>query len=94
MNKQDKEIYGLLIKLKELGELFNQMVGDLYTGDIADQMNRIIYLEHKHKIIIKWIQPLRRISFLNLNELIEKYEKKERAFRKGNRKHKATTGTV
>lgn len=78
MNKQDKEIYGLLTELKKRGEAFNKMIGDLYPGICADDMNKIMYkLEHKFHINVKWFQPrLRHIEFLNLDELIEKYGRK------------------
>ena len=96
MNKQDKEIYGLLTTLRGLGQAFNQMVGNLYPSICADDMNKIMYkLEHKFHINVKWFQPrLRHIEFLNLDELVEKYEKKEKRNRKGNRTNKAASGTV
>lgn len=96
MNKQDKEIYGLLTELRGLGEAFNKMVGNLYPGICADDMNKIMYkLEHKFHIDVKWFQPsLHHIEFLNLDELVEKYEKKEKQHRKGNMANKATSGTM
>lgn len=92
MNKQDKEIYGLLTELRNLGRAFNQMVGNLYPSIFADDMNKIMYkLGHKFHIEVKWIQPsLHYIEFKNLNKLIEKYEKKEKQHRKGNRANKTS----
>ena len=78
MNKQDKEIYGLLTDLKKRGEVFNKMVGTIYPGICAEDMNKIMYkLEHKFHIDVKWRQPsLHHIEFINLDNLIEKYGNK------------------
>lgn len=91
MNKQDKEIYGLLTTLRGLGQAFNQMVGNLYPSICAREMNEIMYkLEHKHKIKVNWYQPsIDSVRFTNLKDLLEKYEKKEKRNRKGNRTNKA-----
>lgn len=96
MNKKDKEIYGLLTELKGLAQAFNQMIGNLYPGICAREMNEIMYkLEHKHKIKVNWYQPtIDSVRFTNLKDLLEKYENKEKRNRKGNRKDKAAAGTM
>ena len=96
MNKQNKEIYGLLTKLRGLGQAYNQMVGNLYPGICAHEMEEIVYkLEHKHKIKVNWYLPtIGSVSFTNLKDLLEKYENKEKRNRKGNRKDKAAPRTM
>ena len=79
MNKQDKEIYGLLTELRGLGQAFNQMVGTLYPSVCADEMDKIMYkLEHKHKIKVNWYCPTKNsVRFRNLKDLLEKYDSKK-----------------
>jgi uncharacterized protein YeeX (DUF496 family) len=70
-----KEIYDLLIKLRDLSEAFNNMTGYLYSGICADEINEIIEtLKTKYDVNVNYWQPSAgRVSFTNLQSLIEKY---------------------
>jgi hypothetical protein len=71
-----KEIYDLLIKLQNLSEAFNKMGGYLYSSICADEMTVILdKLRDKYNVNVKYYQPIAgRVSFTNLQSLIEKYE--------------------
>ena len=71
-----KEIYGLLIQLRELAKTFNDMTGYLYSGMCADEINEIIEtLKTKYDVKVNYWQPsASRVSFTNLQSLIKKYE--------------------
>ncbi len=71
-----KEIYDLLIKLRDLSEAFNNMTGYLYSGICADEINEIIEtLKNKYDVNVNYWQPYDgRVNFTNLQSLIEKYE--------------------
>ena len=71
-----KEIYDLLIKLRDLSKAFNDMTGYLYSGICADEINEIIEtLKTKYDVNVNYWQPYDgRVSFTNLQSLIEKYE--------------------
>jgi hypothetical protein len=72
-----KEIYDLLIQLRDLAKAFNSMTGYLYSGICADEINEIIdILKNKYDVKVNYWQPSEgRVSFTNLQSLIEKYEK-------------------
>jgi len=72
-----KEIYDLLIQLRDLAKAFNNMVGYLYSGICADEINELIdTLKTKYDVKVNYWQPSEgRVSFTNLQSLIEKYEK-------------------
>ena len=74
--RQKKEIYSLLIKLRDLSDAFNKMGGSLYSGICADEINEIINtLNEKYGVKVSYYQPSAgRVSFTNLQSLIEKYE--------------------
>lgn len=77
VNKEHKtEIYDLLIKLRDLSKAFNNMVGYLYSGICADEINEIIdTLKTKYDVNVNYWQPYAgRVNFTNLQSLIEKYE--------------------
>ena len=71
-----KEIYDLLIKIRDLSEAFNNMGGYLYSSICADEINEIINtLKNKYDVNVNYWQPSDgRVSFTNLQSLIEKYE--------------------
>ena len=81
VNKEYKaEIYGLLIKLRDLSEAFNKMVGSLYSGICADEINELLdILNEKYGVKVSYWQPYAgRVSFTNLQSLIEKYEESDK----------------
>jgi len=71
-----KEIYDLLIKLRDLSKAFNDMTGYLYSSICADEINEIIKtLKTKYDVNVIYWQPCAgMVSFTNLQSLIEKYE--------------------
>ena len=71
-----KEIYDLLIQIRELAKAFNNMTGYLYSGICADEINEIIdTLKTKYDVNVDYWQPSAgRVSFTNLQSLIEKYK--------------------
>ena len=78
--RQKKEIYSLLIKLRDLSDAFNKMGGSLYSGICADEINEIIdTLNEKYGVEVSYYQPFAgRVSFTNLQSLIEKYEESDK----------------
>ena len=77
MVMKDVEILEKLKKLKVEGEVFNQMVGSLYSNIKADEINEIIYdLKENYGIETKvWQCIPGRADFSYVDRLIERYEK-------------------
>lgn len=77
---RDEEIYDLLIELKSLSEAFNRMVGPLYSGICANEMNEILdRLNDKYGLKVNYWQYIPgRVDFSNLDKLIEKYRKSDK----------------
>jgi len=73
-----KEIYDLLLQLKSLSEAFNQMVGSLYSGICAGEMNDILdTLNGKYNVKVNYYQYIPgRVNYTNLDRLIELYGKR------------------
>ena len=71
-----KEIYDLLVQLRNLAQAFNRMGGYLYSGICAAEINEIIdTLKNKYDVNVDYWQPSEgRVNFTNLQSLIEKYE--------------------
>jgi len=77
MNMENKkEIYDLLCKLKKKSELFNMMVGSLYSSICADEMSNINYtLKYTYSVDVQFYQPCEgRVIFYNLDKLINEYK--------------------
>ena len=72
---KNRSILKLLVELKDKGEVFNKMVGSLYSGICADEINKILdELKFKYNVGVSYYQYAPgRIEFGNLDELIEKY---------------------
>lgn len=69
------EILKLLYELKSKGEVFNKMVGYLYSSICADEMTELIYKLEKYNVKVEYYQPYPgRVAFLNMDYLIEKYK--------------------
>ena len=74
---KDMSLEEMLTELKKLSEAFNQMGGYLYSTICADEMNGIIIkLREKYQVDVNFSQYRPgRVQFINLDKLIEKYEK-------------------
>ena len=77
MVMRDVEILEKLKKLKQEGEVFNQMVGSLYSNIKADEINEIIY-DRKENYgididIYQWMPG--RADFSHIDRLIEQYDR-------------------
>ena len=70
------EIYNLLINLRDLSNAFNQMVGSLYSGICADEINEILdTLNEKYGVKVSYYQMTPgRVQFNNLDSLIKEYQ--------------------
>lgn len=75
MVMRDVEILEKLKKLKVAGEVFNQMVGSLYSNIKADEINDLVNdLEENYGIDVKISQIMPgRADFSYVDRLIEKY---------------------
>lgn len=75
MVMKDVEILEKLKKLKVAGEVFNQMVGSLYSNIKADEINDLVNdLEENYGIDVKISQIIPgRADFSYVDRLIEKY---------------------
>ena len=77
-HEHKEEIYDLLIQLKKLSEAFNQMIGSLYSGICADEMNEILDELKKMDVKVTYYQYIPgRVRFTNLDKLIEKYNEEK-----------------
>ena len=70
------EIYNLLINLRNLSNAFNQMVGSLYSGICADEINEILdTLNERYGVKVSYYQMIPgRVQFNNLDSLIKEYQ--------------------
>lgn len=69
-----KYIYALLNELKTRATVFNQMVGPLYSGICADEINEILNELKKLDVVVNYYQYMPgRVHFSNLDKLIETY---------------------
>jgi len=70
-------IWNYLDELERLGHAFNSMVGSLYSGICADEINNIInILKEQYNVKVSWYQPIPgRVEFSNLIELKKEYLK-------------------
>lgn len=77
MVMSDAEILEKLKKLKQEGEVFNQMVGSLYSNIKADEINAIIYdLKENYGIDTHvWQRIPGRADFSYVDRLIEQYDR-------------------
>ena len=78
-HEHKEEIYDLLILLRKLSEAFNHMIGSLYSGICAGEMNDIIdTLNEKYNVKVNYYQYIPgRVRYTNLDRLIELYGIKE-----------------
>lgn len=74
-SRRNKKIYDLLIELQKHGEAFNKMVGTLYSGICADEINNILNkLKRNYNVEVSYYQWIPgRIEFNNLESLIKTY---------------------
>ena len=74
-SRRNKKIYDLLIELQKHGEAFNKMVGTLYSGICADEINTILNkLKKNYNVEVSYYQWIPgRIEFNNLESLIKTY---------------------
>ena len=73
---RDKQIYNLLVDLRDLSDAFNKMGGYLYSSICADEINEILAKLKKYGVDVDYYQVMPgRVTFPTLYKLIEKYEK-------------------
>ena len=67
-------ILALLVELKTKEDVFNRMVGNLYSGICADEMNEILDELKKFDVKVDYYQYIPgRVHFSNLDRLIKVY---------------------
>ena len=74
-NIRKKYILELLNELKLREEIFNQLLGSLYSNICADEINEIILELEKFDVKVEYYQWIPgRVKFTNLDKLLNEYK--------------------